>query len=545
VATSDIETTTGWTWNFGDGTAVNTSQAGAVSKTSTITHTFANKGKFTVKVSARNSRDAATAPVGEAQGLIDITEAPAIPEYRFLIPDTAYTAGQGGSAWRTDVQIYHSDPQVSETKPLIMEANFKGLTKTLTMIKATHIYENFLGNLLDMQKEDRGPVIITTKNSMLPPQIWTRTYNQTANGTFGQFIPAIRIDNVGGGGAVDNSVYYMSGLRHDDRYRTNVGFLNPNTVPISATVTVYDSAKFKIGEFPLSLQPFQLDPFQLKSRVPNLPDDEPFSVKIDVSTPNAWIVGYASYLDGWSNDPVYIEAVPESAMASPDFKTTILPGVGHVGQWRSDVTIFNPDADGVMFDLTYYNAAGEKIAETPNVPLDGGKFLLYSDIIKQGVLPSVGDGLGTLKVTVKDNHEKYPMTFARTYFDNGANGTFGQGIPSFSPARPNVKQGQHAIIAGVRNSASYRTNIGLVNVGTTAVTATVTLLDPVTGAAVSAIPYTIQPNQTIVGNYNGWGSLTQGTFKIEANGPVWAFCSIIDAFTNDPEYVKALPIVTP
>jgi PKD repeat protein len=545
VATSNVDTTTGWTWNFGDGTAINTSQAGAVSATSTITHTFATKGTYTVKASARNSLDSATAPVGEAQGNIVVTEAPAIPEYRFLIPNTAYTAGQGGSAWRTDVQIYHSDPQVSETKPLIMEANFKGLTKTLTMIKATHIYENFLGNLLDLQKEDQGPVIITTKNSMLPPQIWTRTYNQTSNGTFGQFIPAIRIDNVGGGGVVDNSVYYMSGLRHDARYRTNVGFLNPNTVPIAATVTVYDSAKFKIGEFPLSLQPFQLDPFQLKSRVPNLPDDEPFSVKIDVTTPNAWIIGYASFLDGLSNDPVYVEAVPESEVASPDYKTTILPGVGHVGQWRSDVTIFNPDADGVMFDLTYYNAAGEKIAETPNVPLDGGKFLQYSDIVKQGVLPNVADGLGTLKVTVKDNHEKYPMTFARTYFDNGANGTFGQGIPSFSPARPNVKPGQHAIIAGVRNSSAYRTNIGLVNVGTTEVTATVTLLDPVTGAAVSAIPYTIQPNQTIVGNYNGWGSLTQGTFKIEANGPVWAFCSIIDAFTNDPEYVKALPIITP
>ena len=544
VATSNMDTTTGWTWNFGDGTVADSSQAGTTSRTSTISHTFASTGTFTVKVSARNSLDAATAPVGEAQAQITITNAPAIPEYRYLLPVTAYTAGQGGSAWRTDVQIYHSDPEVSEAKPLIMDATFKGLTKTLTMIKATHIYENFLGNLLDLQKEDQGPVIITTKNSMTPPQIWTRTYTQTPNGTFGQFIPAIRIDNLGGGGTVDPTLYYMSGLRHDERYRTNVGFLNPNATPILATVTVYDADKFKIGEFPLTLQPFQLDQFTLKNKVSDLPDDEPFSIKIDVPAGN-WLIAYASYIDGLSNDPVYVQALPESDVASPDFKTTVLPGVGHVGQWRSDVTIFNPDSEHVMFDLTYYNANGEKKGEALSVPLESGKFVEYGDLLKQGVLGNVDDGLGTLKVTVKDNHEKYPMTFARTYFDNGANGTYGQGIPAFSAARANVKPGQHAIIAGVRNSASYRTNIGLVNVGTAAVTATVTLLDPTTGAVVSAIPYTIQPNQTIVGNYNGWGALTQGTFKIEANGPVWAFCSIIDQFTKDPEYVPATPIVTP
>ncbi|HYC92865.1 MAG TPA: PKD domain-containing protein [Thermoanaerobaculia bacterium] len=549
VATSNMDTTTGWTWNFGDGTAVDTSQAGAISRTSTISHTFASAGTYTVKVSARNSRDAATAPMGDAQAQIVITNPPAIPEYRYLLPVTAYTAGQGGSAWRTDVQIYNPDPQVSETKPLVMEATFKGITKNLTMIKATHIYENFLGNLLDMQKEDQGPVIITTKSAMTPPHIWTRTYTQTPNGTFGQFIPAIRIDNLGGGAATGDGKYYMSGLRHDARYRTNVGFLNPNAAPLSVTVTVYDAAKFKIADFPLTLQPFQLEQYPLTVKVPNLPNDKPFSVKIEVPAGN-WIVAYASSVDAFSNDGVYIQALPESDVASADYKTTLLPGVGHVGQWRSDVTIFNPDPDGMLFDLTYYNSAGEKKAEA-SVSLDSGKFITYNDILKQGVLGNVDDGLGTLKVTVPGNHEKYPMTSARTYFDNGANGTFGQGIPAFSPARANVKPNQAAIIAGVRNSAAYRTNIGLVNVSSSNVVATVTLLDPNTGAAVKAVQYTIRPAETIVGPFAGtaaqprgdWNGITTATLKIEANGALWAFASCIDMETQDPEYVVATPFL--
>jgi len=544
TATSSLPTTTkGWTWNFGDGTASDSSQAGSVSQTSTITHTFTKNGTFTVKATAWNSEETVTpAPVGTAQANITITEPPAIPEYKFLLPATAYLPGDGGTAWRTDVQIYHSDPQVSEAKPLIMEATFKGISKTLTMIKATHSYENFLGNLLDLQKSDQGPVIITTKNTMTPPQIWTRTYNQTANGTFGQYIPAIRIDNLGGAGATGDTKYYMSGLRDDADYRTNVGFLNPNATAMVVTVTVYDAAKFSKGSFQMTLQPFQIDPFRLKARLPELPDDEPFSIKIDVPAGN-WLVGYASFINNDSGDPVYIQAIPESDVASADFKTTVLPGVGHTGQWRSDVTIFNPDPDGVMFDLEYYDANGVKQGGAPNVPLASGQFLQYGDILKQGVLGSaVPDGLGTLKVIVKDNHEKYPMVSARTYFDNGAAGTYGQGIPGFSAARANVKAGKHAIIAGVRNTDAYRTNIGLMNVSNAPVTATVTLLDPTTGAAVSAIQYPLQPNQTIVGAFNGWGAITQGTFKIEATGALWAFASIVDRKTFDPEYVAAIPI---
>lgn len=543
TATSNLPTTNGWTWNFGDGSAADTTQAGLVSQTSSISHTFTKNGTFTVKATASNSEETISAkPVGTAQAQITITEPPAIPEYKFLLPAAAYLPGEGGSAWRTDVQIYHSDPQVSDAKPLIMEATFKGISKTLTMIKATHIYENFLGNLLDQQRNDQGPVIITTKNSMLPPQIWTRTYNQTANGTFGQYIPAIRIDNLGGAGATTDSKYYMFGLRDDAAYRTNVGFLNPNATPMVATVTVYDSSKFKIGEFPLTLQPFQIEPFRLKGKVPALPEDQPFSIKIDVPAGN-WLVGYASFINNKTGDPVYIQALPESDVASADFKTTVLPGVGHTGQWRSDVTIFNPDPDGVMFDMQYFDTNGVKKGEALNVPLDSGKFVQYGDILKQGIFGSeVPDGLGTLKVVVKDNHEKYPMVFARTYFDNGADGTYGQGIPAFSAVRANVTPGKHAIIAGVRNNDAYRTNIGLVNVGTTAVTAKVTLLDPTTGAPVSAIEYTLQPDQTIVGAYNGWGAITQGTFKIEANGKLWAFASSVDRKTSDPEYIAAIPI---
>lgn len=548
TVTSTVALSTGWTWSFGDGTPSDTSQATSVGQTSTITHTFSATGNKQVKVTARNAEDAATAPVGQAQATINIADAPAIPEFRYLLPVTVHAKGQNNSVWRTDVQIYNPDPQVSVSHPLQMVATFKGTDYNLEMTKATFIYEDFLGRLLD--HDDQGPVIITTKNVTTPPQIWTRTYNQDEHGgTFGQYIPAIRLDNnSGGGGSVDPSTYYLAGLRHDDRYRTNIGFLNPTLAAFTATVTIYDERKLKLGQYTETLQPFQLIQYPLKSKESastfTLPADAPFSVKVTVPA-GQWVIAYASFIDGVSNDPVFIQAIRESDVASVDYKNQIVPGVGHTGAWRSDVTIFNPDVDAVQFNLQYYNSNGDKKGEAMGIVLDSGKFLQYGDLLKQGVFgANVEDGFGMLRVTVTSQHEKYPMTFSRTYFDDVANGTYGQGIGAFSVARANVKPNKPALIPGVRNTSSYRTNIGLINPGTTTVTATITLLDPQTGLAAGSIPYTLAPNQSILGSFNGFGNLEGGTLKVEATGDVWAFASIIDNRTHDPEYVAATPLQT-
>lgn len=544
TATSNMATTTGWTWSFGDNTGNDTSQASQTKQSSTITHTFTKTGNFIVKATARNAEDVAAAPVGLTQATIAISDAPAIPEYRFLLPVTAHAPGLGGSNWRTDVQIYVTDPNVgTEANPLQMTAEFRGVSHELPLIKKTHIYEDFLGILLQFQKDDQGPVIITTKNATTPPMIWTRTYNQSPNGTFGQFIPAIRIDNAGGAGAIAEGKYYLAGLRHDDRYRTNIGFLNPNAAVVNATITVYDDHHFGIKQFTRTLQPFQLDQITLKNVVENLPTDRPFSVEIEVPSGN-WLVAYASFIDGRSQDPVYLQAIRDSEVASPDFSTTIIPGVGHTGAWRSDVTIFNPDSAGLRFDLEYYDNGGNKLASAPGILLEPRQFIQYGDLLKQGVFGNVADGLGTLKIinTSPVPNSMQPMSFARTYNDDGANGTFGQGIPAFASARPNVQANKPALLAGVRNSDNYYTNIGLVNVSNATVTATVTLLDPVTGANIASIPYTLAPNQSIVGQYNGFGAITSGTLKVEANGGIWAFASVIDRRTKDPEYVPATPL---
>jgi len=73
--------------------------------------------------------------------------------------------------------------------------------------------------------------------------------------------------------------------------------------------------------------------------------------------------------------------------------------------------------------------------------------------------------------------------------------------------------------------------------------ATVKLLDPNSGAEQVLQTHNLQPNQSVVGRVVMPSGLETGSLKIEVTGGnVWAFGSIVDVGTADPEYVAATPL---
>jgi len=62
---------------------------------------------------------------------------------------------------------------------------------------------------------------------------WTRTYNDVATGTFGQFIPAFGEESMIAGAAQT-----VSGLSESTGFRTNVGALNPDVTPVKVEFEV-------------------------------------------------------------------------------------------------------------------------------------------------------------------------------------------------------------------------------------------------------------------------------------------------------------------
>jgi PKD repeat protein len=529
---------TGWSWDFNDGSAVDNSQNGVIGKTTSITHTFTKTGTFNVRVTARNSEAATNGTLGIANGAIVITDT---PEFKYLLPVVTHIGGLGGSVWRTDVQIYNPDPNVSPNKPLVMTAMLRDISRTLEISDSTYIYEDFMNRFTS--GTDSGPVIITTR-SQYAPQIWTRTYNQTESGTFGQFIPAIRLDAAGGGAAAGTGKYFLAGLRANLRYRTNVGLVNPTTNTLPITVSVYDDTRLRIAQFTKTVGSFQAIQFNITEpdAAPGLKPDHPFSIEFSVPD-GQWLIAYTSFIDGGSNDPVYLQAVRESELTSSDFRTSIVPGVGHIGSWRSDVTIFNPNFEQLTVDLAYYDQGGVKRGEALAVPIRAGEFLQYDDLLKQGIFGNVVDSLGMLRVAVPStiNTPLFPMTFARTYNDNGGGKTYGQGIRGFAAARANVKPGKPALIPGVRKNSKYRTNLGLINVSDVPVTVTAKVLDPASGGVIRESQFVLKAFESIVAPDISLEGRENASIRVEVTGGnAWAFTSQIDSGTQDPEYIEAI-----
>jgi hypothetical protein len=534
--TSDIAAT-GWLWEF-DGITDN-SQANKPGTSNSIQHVFTTSGSHSVKVSARNAEDSSTAPTNFVLASITIEDT---PEYRYLVPAVTHAGGLGGSVWRTDVQIYNPDPNVSPQNPLVMTATMRNITRTIEIFDSTYIFEDFMQRFTNVD-DGPVPVIITTK-SKYAPQIWTRTYNQTESGTYGQFVPAIRLDDVGGGSAIGSGKYYLAGLRSNARYRTNIGFVNPTSTMVPVNVAVYDDRGIRVGQYSRQIQPFALLQEAIHSVVSNISPDRPFSIEVDVPA-GQWMIAFASFIDNGSADPVYIQAVRASELSSADFRQGVLPGVGHIGAWRSDVSIFNPNSRTVTVDLSYHDTSGAKKGEALNVPIGAGEFLQYDDLLHQGVFGNVGDGLGMLRVTVPASvsADVFPMAFARTYNDAGVSKTYGQGIAGVAATRANVKPGTPALIAGIRSNTKYYTNLGMTNLTETPSAVTVRLLDPATGAEFASYQYALRAYESIVATNVDLKGREKASVKMEVTGGgIWGFASVIDRGTFDPEYVAATPL---
>lgn len=560
AASSNLATTTGWTWTVSQGASqveFDDSQKNATKQTSSFSYRFDDPGTFTVRVTARNSEDVATAQLGSIQNNITISD---VVTYKFLLPVVVHAPGLGGSTWRTDLQVYNPDPSVSASNPLLMTAEFKGKTADLAVTKSTFIYEDFMSTLMHVMSIDaeaeNGPVVITAKGNYVP-QLWTRVYNVSATGgTFGQFIPAIRIDGTAATAETPER-YFLAGLREDARHRVNVGFINPNATAITPTVKVYNEQHQFIGQFTPTLQPFTLDQKPLSTHIAPvaLPADQSFSLEIELQT-GQWLVAYASLIDNATNDPVTISAIREADLVSEDYRRSVIPGVGHVGNWRSDVTVFNPDErEWTYFDLEYVASSGTLLAKKEGYALAPLNFIQFEDVLRHPVFgTNVPDGTGMLRVNVVPQpglanplNTKNPLTYSRTYFDDGR-GSYGQGIAGFATAKANVRTGKPALIPGVRGGQNYRTNVGLVNVSSVASSVRVHALDPSTGASAGFREYTLQPGQSVIqSDFFGAALFTQSTssIKIEliSGGDVWAFASVIDQRTSDPEYVEAFPLI--
>lgn len=540
-------TVTRWSWNFGDGTSSNQQNP---------SKTWNTPGTYTVSLSAENSGGASIA----SQQVV-VSDGTA---FRYLLPAVARDGGKNNTVWRSDWLLFNPDPAFDPSKPLEIELEFRESTqtikKTFVMDSSTKVIEDIVKTVFDLEI-GRGNVIISGVGEAVP-QMWTRTYTVSASGvgTYGQLIPAVPLDTTGESTTVEGS-YLIAGVRSTSRFRTNIGVVNPNASSIDVTITASDQdLGLPLGATQITVPAYGLVQLSdLPKRITQIPNDKPYSLMLEAAGGKP-LIAYGSMLDNVSQDPVYIEAVPQQHLRSETRSVQILPGIGRVNSWNSDVTLFNADDKTIQVDLIFKYPVQEngstviKTSEAKDVALFANTFVQLDDIIADahpvGQLQPVpeGNASGILTIRTKSTGvNRYPLLFGRTFNNQGEAGTYGQGITAFPLDEPNVTSESPAYVPGVRQDPKYYTNLGIVAVDDRPTRVKVTLLDSITGEATAHREYDLMPYQSIIipRVLENIGSMaSSGSLRIEvtAGGRAWAFASVVDQTTADPEYVPAISL---
>jgi len=211
--------------------------------------------------------------------------------------------------------------------------------------------------------------------------------------------------------------------------------------------------------------------------------------------------------------------------------------------WLTDMAIANLGRSVVSVKIEYLPKRKENtdpvyVTDTLAV----GQQLLINDVFNS--LFGLGKANGALRITATLRDVR---TTSRTYNAEGAVGTYGQFIPALT-SETAVMAGKPGALIQLQQNASFRTNVGVVNLTNTSVDLEIHLYsgDYVKYGVKAATlrPYEMDQFDKIFDDV-GAGTVNSGYAMVKVltqGGKVLAYASVVDNASGDPVYVAAQPI---
>ncbi|MEN8163162.1 MAG: M1 family aminopeptidase [Acidobacteriota bacterium] len=216
-----------------------------------------------------------------------------------VIPTVAAQPGFSGTRWATELTLVNpSDIEVQAT--LVYHpadgSSTTGIDRLIPEGAALHV-EDLLRDLFGV--EGAGWLEIEASQGLIAG---CRIFNDAADGTFGQFVPALPMPSEGPEGAL-----IIPGLRSDRGFRTNLGLTSMSEVNTTVEVTMYSGEGVSLGteSVPLAAGAF----VQLVKVL-----DQTFGfegsawAEIVASDTEVVFTAHASVVDGSTGDPSYMPA---------------------------------------------------------------------------------------------------------------------------------------------------------------------------------------------------------------------------------------------
>ncbi|MFP5245832.1 MAG: PKD domain-containing protein [Thermoanaerobaculia bacterium] len=491
---------TSWNWTFGDG---------STSTAQNPMHSYASPGTYTVTLTAANATTSAI-----ASRIVTVSSNDA---YRTLVSVAARTPGSGGTSWRTELSLFNAG-SAGATVTLVFLPSTLGTIATHTLYlppAQSQTFENVLTEVFGLQS-GAGALAIdaSTAGGSADLRVTSRTFTGSEKGTYGQSVPDVKNTAL-------TAQLYLTGMHANDSFRTNIGLVNRATEDVAAMLTLYNENGGVIGSETFGLSASSFVQMPLAAVFPQI-EEAPYgvlSLRVGAAKPGAVSV-YASVVDNLTQDPVFIQAID-----APTGGKRTIPVVGRAEGangtfWRSDVAFFNPLPSRMVLNVLYRG-------EAQAVVLESNQTKVLADVVAQFGKTS---GSGTLDVTWST--ATGPVITSRTYTSVATGGTFGQSID------PIASFSDEQFVPGLRNDASYRSNVGFVNGGSSATNIVATLIAPdgsELGRANVPLAAGASTQSSIAVLFPG--VVAPDGFTLRARGTkIFAYGSMVDNASGDPVF---------
>jgi len=530
---------TSWSWNFGDG---------GISAIQNPNHVFSAPGSYQVNLTVANESGS-----NSLTKTVVVSQSGTIPSNKsYVLPVVARFHGNYDSFWVSDVFLHNPNSNsdlIINFRYSYIFANEGHTVESPFSLTLNPMQTIIIEDVLTLQfptsglPEDISGMLIVdfSGSASLPPLVAGRIYNKQADGTFGQYIPAISLLNPIRD-YTDDVILYA--LEQNAAFRTQLGTTNLSSEPNTVTYTVYDSSGRDVKQFQRTIGGLSNDQVSLYAYIT---DEGPFTVKIHSESVLPF-TSYASVSDKITSDAVFQPDVRDSD------ETLFLPGVTHAAgsfgsNWRTDLYMHNPTpAQMVIATLLYPNSetTPQGFTATKNYTLNAGETIVIHDVVTD-ILPDLTDDFVGYIIFKKilGSEDENPFIGSRTYNLSPEGGTFGQYIPALSQGA-DFGAGQILYLTGLRQDDEWRTNIGFVNVSsTTPLVMNLTLYDPEGNPVRISQGYTVDPlsaRQAKLTDIFGEIDVLAGTVRVEVTSGQggYLYASVVDNGVNDGIFITAL-----
>jgi N-acyl-D-amino-acid deacylase len=434
------------------------------------------------------------------------------------IPMVAHADGVGGSSWRSDVGLLNRSPVANRIRLRYRDGD--GFTDR-EFVLAPGAARTVSDVVSELGRHGSGPLQVFSSEALT---VSSRSFNQTPDGSYGQFLDAVTAT----GGLEQGESAVLMQLREDHAYRTNIGLHNQWRRAAELEIVLYAGSGDTVASF-TRIVPAQ-STVQLNRPYRAIAGRSDISSGYAVVTVLSGqdVYAYGSVADNATDDPTTIPMLV-GVGATRQWMAAAAHDAGANGsQWRTDLCLLNLSTAAADVDLVFRGDGGDSTGRS--IVLLAGEQLLIEDVVSE--LGMQGSG------SVELSANRPILASSRTH-NLGEDGSFGQFIGGASPTET-VNAGATVWLPQLRHDDRFRTNIGALNTGAEDARITIRLFDE-HGIELGSRQKRLAPGRRVqfqepFSRIAGRSDLTTAyaTVTVSEGGGVLVYGSVADRITNDP-----------